>query len=95
MAAGSPARNVPEVRLEPSVADVTEQLRALGVRPGGVLLVHASYRAVRPVEGGPVGLIHALRAALGRDGTLVMPTMTDGERPFDPRDGIQGALVGH
>lgn len=61
------------------------QLLALGVTPGGVLLVHTSFRAVRPVEGGPLGLIDALRRALGPTGTLVMPTMTDGETVFDPR----------
>lgn len=63
---------------------VVAQLQWLGVRPGGVLLVHTSFRAVRPVEGGPLGLIAALREALGPTGTLVMPTMTDGESPFDP-----------
>lgn len=52
-------------RDELSRAEVTEQLRALGVKAGGVLLVHASFRAVRPVEQGPLGLIEALRAALG------------------------------
>ena len=66
-------------------ATLTDQLCALGVKPGGVLLVHTSFRAVRPVEGGPLGLIRALRAALGNHGTLVMPTMTDGESVFDPR----------
>jgi aminoglycoside 3-N-acetyltransferase len=70
---------------EISAKRVVEQLRALGVRQGGVLLVHTSFRAVRPVEGGPLGLIRALRLALGSDGTLVMPTMTDGESLFDPR----------
>ncbi|MGA9524077.1 MAG: AAC(3) family N-acetyltransferase, partial [Myxococcaceae bacterium] len=64
---------------------IEEQLRALGVREGGVLLVHTSFRAVRPVEGGPLGLIRALRAALGPAGTLVMPTMSDGASVFDPR----------
>lgn len=61
------------------------QLSALGVEEGGVLLVHTSFRAVRPVEGGPLGLIRALQAVLGPGGTLVMPTMTDGESVFDPR----------
>jgi aminoglycoside 3-N-acetyltransferase len=70
---------------EVSGRQLVEQLKALGVREGGVLLVHTSFRAVRPVEAGPLGLIAALRAALGRDGTLVMPTMTDGETLFDPR----------
>lgn len=50
-----------------------------------MLLVHTSFRAVRPVEGGPLGLIRALRGALGPAGTLVMPTMTDGATVFDPR----------
>ncbi len=66
-------------------ATIAAQLGALGVRRGGVLLVHTSFRAVRPVEGGPLGLVDALRLALGPDGTLVMPTMTDGESVFDPR----------
>ncbi|WP_437998892.1 AAC(3) family N-acetyltransferase [Sorangium sp. So ce185] len=69
----------------PSVSRVVAELLALGVRQGGVLLVHTSFRAVRPIEGGPLGLIRALRAALGDDGTLVMPTMTDGQSVFDPR----------
>jgi aminoglycoside 3-N-acetyltransferase len=67
------------------IDEIAAQLSALGVRPGGVLLVHTAYRAVRPVEEGPVGLIRALRKSLGPDGTLVMPTMTDGESVFDPR----------
>jgi aminoglycoside 3-N-acetyltransferase len=50
-----------------------------------VLLVHTSFRAVGPVEGGPLGLIRALRRVLGAEGTLVMPTMTDGATVFDPR----------
>jgi aminoglycoside N3'-acetyltransferase len=65
---------------------VAEQLRTLGVRQGGVLVVHTSFRAVRPVEGGPLGLIAALRDALGPDGTLVLPSGTgDDDEPFDPR----------
>src|SRR4051812_25084356 len=65
-------------------SELSEQLRALGVRTGGVLLVHTSFRAVRPVEGGPLGLIAALRDAIGEAGTLVMPAMTDGAAPYDP-----------
>lgn len=66
--------------------EVVDQLRTLGVRRGGVLLVHTSFRAVRPVEGGVEGLIGALRDALGPDGTLVMPSWTGrADEPFDPR----------
>jgi aminoglycoside 3-N-acetyltransferase len=67
-----------------TVEELRAQLVELGVRAGGVLLVHTSFRAVRPVEDGPRGLIAALDAALGSGGTLVMPTMTGGETPFDP-----------
>jgi aminoglycoside N3'-acetyltransferase len=68
-----------------SQAEVREQLRTLGVG-GGVLLVHTSFRAVRPVEGGPAGLIAALREALGPAGTLVMPSWSGSDdEPFDPR----------
>jgi aminoglycoside 3-N-acetyltransferase len=66
-------------------AFVADQLRALGVRRGGVLLVHTSFRAVGPMEDGPLGLIRALLEATGEEGTLVMPTMTDGASVFDPK----------
>ena len=72
--------------MELSQAEVSSQLRALGVRRGGVLLVHTSFRAVRPVAGGPAGLIAALRDALGPEGTLVMPSWSGlDDEPFDPR----------
>jgi aminoglycoside N3'-acetyltransferase len=70
---------------EVSREQLTSQLRVLGVEPGGVLLVHTAFRAVRPVEGGPLGLIDALRGALGPRGTLVMlSSANDDDVPFDP-----------
>ena len=64
---------------------VARQLRDLGVRSGGVLLVHTSFSRTGPVEGGPPGLIAALRQAVGPRGTLVMPSMSsDDAHPFDP-----------
>jgi aminoglycoside N3'-acetyltransferase len=64
--------------------ELIQQLLALGVAPGGVLLVHTSFSKVKPVEDGPMGLISALRSALGSDGTLVMPSMSyDDDHPFD------------
>ncbi|ALD92112.1 aminoglycoside N3-acetyltransferase [Cupriavidus gilardii CR3] len=66
-------------------AEMAQQLRTLGIAPGAALLVHCSFRHVRPVEGGPPGLIEALRAAIGSTGTLVMPSWTeDDDVPFDP-----------
>ena len=69
-----------------TVAELTAQLRELGVTASGVLLVHTSFSKVGPVEDGPLGLIRALRAALGPNGTLVMPSMSDDDdHPFDLR----------
>jgi len=75
-------RNIPAV----SKAVLTDQLGTLGVRSGGVLVVHTSFRAVGPVEDGPAGLIEALSAVLGPAGTLVMPSMSGSRRsePYDP-----------
>ena len=70
---------------EVSAAALVEQLRELGVAPGGVLVVHTAFSKVAPVEGGPAGLIAALREAIGPEGTLVMPSMSDDDdHPFDP-----------
>lgn len=67
--------------------EMTEQLFALGVRPGSVLVVHTAFSTVAPVQDGPHGLIEALQSALGPMGTLVMPSMSgDDDQPFDPRE---------
>ncbi|MFL6572308.1 MAG: AAC(3) family N-acetyltransferase [Burkholderiales bacterium] len=51
-----------------------------------MLLVHAAFSQIAPVQGGPHGLIEALLAALGEQGTLVMPSMADDDdTPFDRR----------
>ncbi|WP_328908879.1 AAC(3) family N-acetyltransferase [Streptomyces sp. NBC_00234] len=52
------------------------QLSELGVRRGGVLLVHASMRSVGAVDGGVRTMVDALRLAVGPEGTLVVPAIT-------------------
>jgi aminoglycoside N3'-acetyltransferase len=47
-------------------------LRRLGVRGGDVVMVHASLRALGPVEGGAEGVLDALEEAVGPEGTLLM-----------------------
>lgn len=69
---------------------IITSLRALGVRPGGVLLVHSSLSSLGYVPGGPRTVIDALRRAVGPTGTLVLPThswdeMESGGRVFDAR----------
>ena len=70
-------------QLSPSA--IADQLHALGLEPGSVALVHSSYRALRPVEGGPQGVIDALSRVVGPMGTVVMPSWPgDDDRPFEP-----------
>jgi aminoglycoside 3-N-acetyltransferase len=47
-----------------------------GIRPGGLLLVHSSLRALGPVPGGAETVIQGLLEALGPDGTLLMPALS-------------------
>lgn len=70
----------------PSRDGFTKQLLSLGVRAGDVLVVHTAFSKLGTVAGGPEALIGALRNALGPDGTLVMPSMSDDDEvPFDPQ----------
>jgi len=74
---------------------LANDLTALGVERGDVLLVHTSYRAVRPVDGGPAGLIAGLSSAIGDAGTLVMPSWGDNDDAmFDPATTSVSASLG-
>ena len=74
--------------LPPTRSSLAADLVALGVRPGGVLLVHCSLRAIGWVCGGAQAVVLALCDALGPDGTLVVPAHTpvnsDPARWVDP-----------
>jgi aminoglycoside 3-N-acetyltransferase len=59
-----------------------EDLRKLGVRPGDILMVHASLRRIGLArtdfgEGGAEVILDALEAAVGPSGTLMMTLGTD------------------
>jgi aminoglycoside 3-N-acetyltransferase len=56
-----------------TVTSLTSDLRALGVRAGGVVIVHSSLSRLGWVAGGETAVVAALRSVLGA-GTLVMPT---------------------
>jgi len=57
-------------------AQIQTDLLALGVRPGGALMVHSSLRSLGFVPGGAETVIQGLLAALGAEGTLLMPALT-------------------
>ena len=65
-----------EVAAGEMAARLAGAIRAASVRPGGVLLVHASLRSLGEVPGGAATVIAGLRQALGPDGTLLMPALS-------------------
>lgn len=63
--------------------NLVKGFRDLGVEEGDTLLVHSSYKSFGDVDGGPQTVIQALEAALGPEGTLIMPTFN-----FDFNKGV-------
>ena len=59
-----------------TVASLSSDLCALGLRPGDTVLVHSSAGRLGFVAGGSQAVVQALLAALGPDGTLAVPTHT-------------------
>ena len=57
---------------------MTARLRALGIRPGDLLLVHSSLRALGPLDGGAEMVLESLLETLGPEGTLMMPGFQHG-----------------
>jgi aminoglycoside 3-N-acetyltransferase len=52
-------------------SELVRDFRALGVRPGGILMVHTRTSAIGWVVGGSQAVVEALLEALGPDGTLM------------------------
>lgn len=52
--------------------DLIRHLGALGLRPGDLVMVHSSMKAVGPILGGPNEMIEALLTVVGTDGTVMM-----------------------
>jgi len=59
-----------------SAGRITRDALALGVRPGGVLLVHASLRSLGWVAGGAETVVRGLLDAVGPEGTVLMPSLS-------------------
>lgn len=57
--------------------ELTADLQALGVGEGATLMVHSSLSSIGKVAGGPETVIRALLAAIGPQGTLVLPAFRD------------------
>ena len=66
--------------------DILKALEAVGVRPGQTIMVHTSLSALVFVCGGAQVVIEALLEAVGKDGTLMMPTQS--WKNLDPTAGV-------
>jgi aminoglycoside 3-N-acetyltransferase len=63
------------------LTQITSDLHQHGVRPGDILLVHASLRSLGHVPGGAETVIRALLQAVGEDGSLLMPALSYEQQP--------------
>jgi aminoglycoside N3'-acetyltransferase len=55
-----------------TVEELIADLHRLGVTSGDLVMVHASLRAIGPVDGGAAGVVEALTGAVGPGGTLLV-----------------------
>lgn len=60
--------------------ELERDFRSLGVSAGQVILVHSSMCAMGSVEGGAEAVATALLNILDREGTVVVPTFSEGRR---------------
>lgn len=72
------------------ISRIAADLTHLGVKQGGVLLMHSSLSSMGHVQGGPETVILGLLKALGSEGTLLLPalsyeTVTRRQANFDVR----------
>lgn len=58
------------------VRRIAADLAALGIRRGGILLVHSSLRSMGRIPGGPETVIRGLIEAQGPGGTLLLPALS-------------------
>jgi len=86
--------------------DITNTLRSLGIEKGEILLIHSSATGLGYVEGGVDAIIDGIIDAVGNEGTILAPALTNpyvsfqGKlnklltfRPFSP-DNIQSIITG-
>ena len=92
-----PSATLGGVAVQRTPETLARELAQLGVKLGGVLMVHASLRRLGPVVGRADGLLDALRSALGPGGTILMVIAADDDEPFDrdrtPADPDNGVLA--
>jgi aminoglycoside N3'-acetyltransferase len=56
--------------------DIARAVRELGILPGDIVLVHSSLKSLGHVENGPASVIRGFEDVIGKEGTLVMSTLS-------------------
>jgi aminoglycoside 3-N-acetyltransferase len=69
-----------------SVDKLVGDLYALGVQSGDILLVHSGFRNINAES--PLAVIDALEKAVGKDGTIVMPSFPGGSEFLMAQSGM-------
>ena len=70
--------------------DIISAVRNVGLKEGSTVMVHTSLSRIGYVCGGAQTVIEALTEAVGREGTLMMPTQS--WKNLDPEDGVHGDI---
>lgn len=81
----APKKGAPRPAPERTLDELISALEGLGIRPGQILVVHSSLRALS-LDASPAEIIEALLDFLGPEGTLVIPAIP---RYPEAPDGIE------
>lgn len=76
-------------------ARLESEFRGLGLEPGANVVVHSSLSSLGHVSGGADAVVAALCEAVGSDGTVMVPTFTRYDEPYDPATSVSttGAIT--
>ena len=67
-----------------TTADLERVLRSIGLADRDSLIVHSSFRSLRPFDGGPLDVIDTILRVIGPHGNLVLPTFNYSRPPPEP-----------
>ncbi len=63
---------------------IRRNLLDIGVRQNGRYIIHSSFKAIGPVDGGPAAFLAELLETVGENGTVMMPAFNEPQKLFDP-----------
>ena len=71
-------------------AELSNVLRSMGLTEGDSVIVHSSFRSLKPFDDGPREVVDAILNVIGPNGNLMLPTFNYSSPPpepyYDPRE---------